>query len=190
MALVVRLTSSTTEVAPQFHAIRLALESCQIGASFKLPSTTTQIGGISSSLLAIGTINEILLYDVLHGTLVKVEEMTSVVSDTKDWRLITDQNRHRLAVLSQQDGDICVSLATLENGDEEYSLATGLQSILQTYGGQDDASEVNFLQVSALSDSTVKTIPMDVIPKALVALRICLNHLLDPKNKEIGRAHV
>ena len=185
MALVVRLTSSTTEVAPQFHAIRLALESCQIGASFKLPSTTTQIGGISSSLLAIGTINEILLYDVLHGTLVKAEEMTSVVSDTKDWRLITDQNRHRLAVLSQQDGDICVSLATLENGDEEYSLATGLQSILQTYGGQDDASEVNLLQVSALSDFTVKTIPMDVIPKALGALRICLNHLLDPKNKDI-----
>ena len=185
MALVVRLPCSKTDLAPRFRAIRLAMETCQIGASFELPSTTKQIGGISSSLLAVGTIDEILLYDALHGTLVNVEEMASVVSDTKDWRLITDQNLHRLVVLSQQNGDVFVSLATLENGDESYSLATSLQSYSQTNGLHDDTFKVNLLQVLTLPDSTVQIIPMDVIPKALANLRVCLNHILDPKNKDI-----
>jgi hypothetical protein len=185
LALVVRLTPNKEAKGPQFRALRLSLMTGQMGASIELPSTTRQLGGLSSSLLAIGTVDEVLVYDALHGTLLKVEHMTSVVSDTKDWRLVTDPKRSRMAVLSQQGGEVFVSLATLENSDEEYTLATGLQSISQIDGLQHEVVEISLLQSLDSSETTVVSEGSAAIPKALAALRICLDHILDIRHKEI-----
>jgi hypothetical protein len=114
--------------------------------------------------------------------------MTSVVSDTKDWRLVTDPKRSRMAVLSQQGGNVLVSLATLENGDDEYTLATGLQSISQIDGLQHEVAEVSLLQSLDSSETTAVSKNSAAIPKALAAIRICFDHILDNRHKE-NRTH-
>ena len=185
LALVIRLNSNKADEVPHFFALRLCLESCRIGAPIKLPSTTRQAGGLSSSLLAIGTVDEVLVYDAIHGIRLKVEEMANVVSDTKDWRLVTDAKRNRMVVLSQQGEELFVSLATLENNEEEYSLATGLQSFSQVDDLQEFPIEINLLDTLEQSMITNSSHENITIVKALSALQVCVDHILDPLNKSV-----
>ena len=83
---------------------------------FALANYTRHAGIVTPFLLAVGTLDEVLLYDIAHGTVVHRSFVTNVVGDCKNWSLITDVRKGRLIVLSVKDGHASVQSCKSDTG--------------------------------------------------------------------------
>jgi hypothetical protein len=167
---------------------------------FALANFTRQAGAVTSSVLAVGTLDEVLLYDIMHGAVIHRAFVTDLVGDCKNWALITEARKSRLAILSEQDGHahVCFAKATLDGSSQEeskqesgYSLAVGLRSSL--------ASQVDKSRVGArrsvnglLSSENIKGSErrlQDCVDEALNRLRTCIEEIQDPENLDVQPYH-
>ena len=166
---------------------------------FALESFTRQAGAVTSSVLAVGTLDEVLLYDIIHGAVVHRAYVTDLVGDCKNWALITEARKSRLAILSEQDGHahVCFSTATYDGWSEQqskqestYNLAIGLRSSLASTSSQVDTLRTNTrrsligLMTSGNSDGSERRL-QDCVDKALRLLRTCLDNIQDPENTDV-----
>jgi hypothetical protein len=73
------------------HVIYLLTNGTPKIEPFEISDSTRQIGFLSYNLLAAGTIDSVLLYDVERGVLVRSIGVSGMMSDTKDWSMTCRQ---------------------------------------------------------------------------------------------------
>lgn len=166
---------------------------------FPLANFTRQTGPVTSSVLAVGTLDEVLLYDIIHGAVVHRAFVTDLVGDCKNWALITEARKSRLAILSEQDGHahVCYSKVTYHGRSEQqskeestHSLAVALRSSLATTASQVDALRTHsrrsliVLMSSGNSEESDRHL-QDCVDKALSGLRTCIDEIQDPENPDV-----
>ena len=181
-----------------------------LGEPFEISGSTRHVGFVGGeTLLAAGTIDAVLLYEVERGTLVRSISVSEVVADTKDWIMITDSRRSSLALLSvQPQNAVHVAMATVVAGDISQGplcrldLADGLRCSMISNSHLHVPGDVpptkNLLSFLSPSSShakhhedetartaTATTTTSHAVQDALASLHACIETALDPKNDVI-----
>jgi hypothetical protein len=169
------------------------------GEPFEIPSSTRHVGFVSDNLLAVGTIDSILLYEVERGVLVRSINVSDIVSDTKDWSLTTDSDKSSLTILSAQPNAIHVAIATVasktpDSQGQDFDLADGLRASMISNAHLIVPNEVpptknllDFLSSPSKDDDACMQVGpgSSAVPDALASLSACLERILDPKDEPI-----
>lgn len=186
-----------------FYCAPIDLETGQLRRPpFPLANFARDAGAVTPSLLAVARLDEILLYDLLHGAVVSRSSVTDVVGDCKNWSLITETRKGRIAVLSVQNGyahvafaraimdDISYQQATSQGNG--YNLAIGLRSSLAfSLTPLDNVSTPSFqkslldLACTDAEGEKSKRRLDDCVSEALVRLQRCIDEIQDPDNTDI-----
>jgi len=196
---------SKTATHQRYYCAPIGLETGGLmRAPFVLASYTRHAGAVTPFLLAVGTLDEILLYDIAHGTVVHRAFVTDVVGDCKNWSLITEARKGRLAILSVQNGHAHVSFAkatldemSYQQAEAEgngYSLAVGLRSSLASSPVTEDVplicSRRNLLDLTpSVGKGDSERRLDDCVTEALFRLRACIDDIQDPDNTDIQPFH-
>ena len=169
---------------------------------FRLANFTRHAGAVTPLLLAVARLDEILLYDLVHGAIVSRSSVTDVVGDCKNWSLITETRKGRIAIVSVQNGyahvafaralldDISYQQATSQGNG--YNLAVGLRSSLaSSLTPLENVSTPSFqkclldLTCSDGESEKSKRRLDDCVSEALVRLQRCIDEIQDPDNTDI-----
>ena len=193
------------EYHQQFYCAPVVLETGRLMRTpFGLANLTRHAGAVTPFLLAVGTLDEILLYDIAHGAIVHRAVVTDLVGDCKNWSLITEARKGRIALLSVQNSHahVCFAKATLDKMSyhkalEEgngYSLAVGLRSSLASPSLLENASiassHKNLLEMVSSMENEDSERLLDVCVKgSLARLRACIDEIQDPENLDIQPYH-
>lgn len=200
-------TSNKTLSQQRHYCATIELETGSLTRRpFVLANYTRHAGAVTPYLLAVATLDEVLLYDMAHGSIVHRVVVTDLVGDCKNWSLIAEAKKGRLAVLSVQNGHAQVSFtkATLngmsyqqaQQEGNEYSIAIGLRSSLgvpsmafvdESMGSSCGTTSLLDL-TSAVEDSAERRVD-DSVTEALVRLRSCIDEIQDPDNRDIQPFH-
>lgn len=170
---------------------------------FEISDSTRQIGFLSYNLLAAGTIDSVLLYDVERGVLVRSIGVSGMMSDTKDWSMTTDSKKNSIALLSAQPNLVHVAMATVASKTHQsqgptFQLADGLRAsmvsnahLIVPNGMSPTKSLLAFLAPTSERDVTSMCVTTEstAVQDALASLNACLDDILDPKDQTI-KVHV
>lgn len=166
---------------------------------FEISDSTRHIGFVSDNLLAAGTIDSVLLYDVERGVLVRSISVSGIVSDTKDWCMTTDSKKNSIALLSVQPNLVHVAMATVANKTHQFQgptfqMADGLRAsmvsnahLIVPNGMPPTKSLLAFLAPTSERDVTSMRVTTEstTVQDALASLNACLDCILDPKDQTI-----
>jgi hypothetical protein len=179
----------------------ISLETCSLLRSpFILADFTRQAGAVTPSILAVGTLDEVLLYDIFHGAVVHRAFVTDLVGDCKNWALITEARKSHVAILAEQDGHahVCFAKATLDESSQQqsrlqsgYSLAVGLRSSLASQvenSGVGVRRSVNGLMSSGNNKDSEHRL-QDCVDEAVRRLRACIEEIQDPEDLDVQPYH-
>ena len=169
------------------------------GEPFEISDSTRQIGFVSDNLLAAGTIDSVLLYDVERGVLVRSISVSEIVSDTKDWSMITDSKKSSLALLSVQPNLVHVAMATVASNTHQsqgptFQLTDGLRAsmvsnahLIVPNGVPPTKNLLAFLAPPCECDVTskLKATESNAVQDALASIHACLEGILNQKDQTV-----
>jgi hypothetical protein len=199
----------------EHKACRISLElGVLLGEPFEISGSIRHLGFVGDNLLAAGTIDAVLLYEVDRGALIRSYSVSDVVADTKDWIMITDNRKSRIAILSAEpQNPIRVAMTTVMAGSDTsqdplrtFHLADGLRSsmisnshmmvpgdvppaknlltFLARWTKHSDEKNHNE-HVSATTAADVAPVGSHAVQDALASLHACIEMILDPKDEVI-----
>ena len=107
------VVSGRTEQEQQPFCCTVSLDSARmIGKPFWLPLETRSACPLSIQTLAVSVLDQIELYSLDSGILIDTVSVDGAVVDTKEWTLLSDPKTQRLAVLSESESKLQLSIAT------------------------------------------------------------------------------
>jgi hypothetical protein len=164
---------------------------------FEVPASTRHFGFVAENLLALATIDSILFFELARGILIRSINVSDVVSDTKDWSLITDSKKGTIVIVSAQPTNLHVAVATvsIKAGDSrrnEFTLADGLRASMISNSHIVVDSEATptrdlmcFETILKNSEEPAHSQKSVAVSDALASISTCLDNVLDPKDATI-----
>lgn len=164
---------------------------------FEVPASTRHFGFVAENLLALATIDSILFFEVARGILIRSINVSDVVSDTKDWSLITDSKKGSVVVISAQPSSVHVAVASVsikarDSRRNEFTLADGLRAsmisnshIVVESGTTPTRDLMCFETILKNSDEPGQSQKSVAVSDALASISTCLDSVLDPKDATI-----
>ncbi|KAI2501666.1 hypothetical protein MHU86_12790 [Fragilaria crotonensis] len=175
-----------TEVR-EHKACRISLvNGVLLGEPFEISGSIRHVGFVSDNLLAAGTIDAILLYEVDRGILIRSISVSDVVADTKDWIMITDNRKSRIALLTAEPKHpIRVAMTTVMAGNGDTSQGPlQLAHLLAPSTKQVVDGETNHIHDNDAAPAATAVGP-HAVQDALASLHACIESILDPKDEVI-----